>query len=175
MYGFRWAMGWRGCWGTTERRLMGIWFEAEGRRSLILFVKLLRWCTCFGNLGAALGDPAYAIIINFPSARIFYIQVKFIFLYRRVLNWLPFSAKKPRPARAFRIRFEIHQHSFSALKVEQLKITGEPYKPYKGVRGRSEGDVEWRWWFHNFASIMFELKHSFILSMYRFLTVSVIM
>ena len=55
------------------------------------------------------------------------------------------SAKAPRPSRAFRVRFEVLQHTFSALKVDQLKITGELYKPYKGVRGRSSGDVEWRW------------------------------
>ncbi|KZP27919.1 clathrin adaptor mu subunit [Athelia psychrophila] len=55
------------------------------------------------------------------------------------------SAKIPRPARALRLRFEIHAHTFSGLKVEQLKVTGEAYKPYKGVRGRSLGDIEWRW------------------------------
>ncbi|OCH94324.1 clathrin adaptor mu subunit [Obba rivulosa] len=55
------------------------------------------------------------------------------------------NTKNPRPARAFRILFEIIQHSFSALKIEQLKLTGEQYKPYKGMRGRSTGDVEWRW------------------------------
>jgi len=51
----------------------------------------------------------------------------------------------PRPSHALQIRFEIHSHTFSALKVEQLKVTGEVYKPYKGVRGRSLGNVEWRW------------------------------
>jgi len=55
------------------------------------------------------------------------------------------SQKRLRPSRAFRVKFDISQHSFSALKVEQLKMTGELYKPYKGVRGRSIGDVEWRW------------------------------
>lgn len=53
--------------------------------------------------------------------------------------------KLPRPSRAFKIKFEVLQHSFSSLKVDQLKLTGELYKPYKGVRGRSMGDVEWRW------------------------------
>ncbi|KAF7984537.1 hypothetical protein HWV62_13719 [Athelia sp. TMB] len=55
------------------------------------------------------------------------------------------SAQTPRPSRALRLQFEIHAHTFSALKVEQLKVTGEAYKPYKGVRGRSLGDIEWRW------------------------------
>ncbi|KZT12616.1 clathrin adaptor mu subunit [Laetiporus sulphureus 93-53] len=55
------------------------------------------------------------------------------------------SAKIPRPSRAFRIHFDITQHSFSALKIEQLKLTGEMYKPYKGMRGKSAGDIEWRW------------------------------
>lgn len=56
-----------------------------------------------------------------------------------------YRSKNPRPSRAFRITFEIAQHSFSSLKVDQLKLSGEMYKPYKGVRGRSTGDVEWRW------------------------------
>ncbi|KAI0775455.1 clathrin adaptor mu subunit [Irpex lacteus] len=55
------------------------------------------------------------------------------------------TSKHPRPAKAFRVTFEIPQHSFSSLKVEQLKLTGEMYKPYKGVRVKSMGDIEWRW------------------------------
>jgi len=51
----------------------------------------------------------------------------------------------PRPSHALQVRFEIHSHTFSSLKVEQLKVTGESYKPYKGVRGHSIGNVEWRW------------------------------
>ncbi|TFK29335.1 clathrin adaptor, mu subunit [Coprinopsis marcescibilis] len=51
----------------------------------------------------------------------------------------------PRPSHAMQISFEIQSHTFSALKVDQLKITGEAYKSYKGVRGRSVGNVEWRW------------------------------
>jgi len=51
----------------------------------------------------------------------------------------------PRPSHALQVRFEIQSHTFSSLKVEQLKLTGESYKPYKGVRGRSIGNVEWRW------------------------------
>jgi len=51
----------------------------------------------------------------------------------------------PRPSHALQVRFEIHSHTFSSLKVEQLKLTGEGYKPYKGVRGHSIGNVEWRW------------------------------
>lgn len=53
--------------------------------------------------------------------------------------------KHPRPSRAFRIRLEILQHNFSAIRIEQLKLTGEAYKPYKGMRGTSLGNVEWRW------------------------------
>ncbi|PFH52562.1 hypothetical protein AMATHDRAFT_139622 [Amanita thiersii Skay4041] len=51
----------------------------------------------------------------------------------------------PRPSHAVHIRFEIASHTFSALKIDQLKVTGESYKLYKGVRGRSFGDIEWRW------------------------------
>ncbi|PCH41585.1 mu-adaptin 3 [Wolfiporia cocos MD-104 SS10] len=55
------------------------------------------------------------------------------------------AAQTPRPSRAFRVRFDSMQHTFSALKIDQLKMTGELYKPYKGMRGRSLGDIEWRW------------------------------
>ncbi|THU78790.1 clathrin adaptor mu subunit [Dendrothele bispora CBS 962.96] len=55
------------------------------------------------------------------------------------------SARAPRPSHAIIVRFEISSHTFSALKVDQLKVTQEQYKPYKGVRGRSSGVVEWRW------------------------------
>lgn len=63
----------------------------------------------------------------------------------------------PRPSHAIQFRFEIPGHTYSAMKVEQLKVTqsgmggvsdtgkGGPQKPYKGVRGRSVGDIEWRW------------------------------
>ncbi|KAJ7162632.1 Mu homology domain-containing protein [Mycena crocata] len=51
----------------------------------------------------------------------------------------------PRPAHALQVRFALSSYTFSQLKVDQLKVTGEVYKPYKGVRGRATGDVEWRW------------------------------
>jgi AP-3 complex subunit mu len=51
----------------------------------------------------------------------------------------------PRPSHALQVQFEIQSYTFSSLKVEQLKITGETYKPYKGVRGRAIGSIEWRW------------------------------
>ncbi|KAH9853898.1 clathrin adaptor mu subunit [Lenzites betulinus] len=55
------------------------------------------------------------------------------------------STEIPRPSRAFHVRFDIAQHNFSAMKIEQLKLTGEAYKPYKGMRGSSLGNIEWRW------------------------------
>ena len=55
------------------------------------------------------------------------------------------SSKTPRPAHALQIRFEIASQTFSSLKVEQVKVTVENYKPFKGVRGKSVGNVEWRW------------------------------
>ena len=57
----------------------------------------------------------------------------------------PHRVEHPRPSRAFRVRFEIPQYNFSAIKIEQLKLTGEVYKPYKGMRGSSLGNIEWRW------------------------------
>ncbi|TDL29796.1 clathrin adaptor, mu subunit [Rickenella mellea] len=55
------------------------------------------------------------------------------------------SASPARPSRAFRITFDIPQHSFSGVKVDKLKVAGENFKVFKGVRGRSTGDIEWRW------------------------------
>ncbi|KAJ3892563.1 Mu homology domain-containing protein [Lentinula edodes] len=57
------------------------------------------------------------------------------------------GTRAPRPSHAIRVRFDISSHTYSALKVGQLKVTNakENYKPYKGVRGRSSGEVEWRW------------------------------
>jgi AP-3 complex subunit mu len=51
----------------------------------------------------------------------------------------------PRPARAAQVSFGLPPGVLlSALKVDQLKLSGETYKPYKGVRGRGFGRVEWR-------------------------------
>jgi len=52
---------------------------------------------------------------------------------------------RPRPARAAQVSFALPMGTLlSALKVDQLKLSGETYKPYKGVRGRAMGRVEWR-------------------------------
>ncbi|KAH7930265.1 clathrin adaptor, mu subunit [Leucogyrophana mollusca] len=55
------------------------------------------------------------------------------------------KSKTPRPAHAVHIRFDIPAYNFSSLKVDQLRLSGENYKMYKGVRGRSLGSIEWRW------------------------------
>ncbi|KAF5393586.1 hypothetical protein D9757_000394 [Collybiopsis confluens] len=57
------------------------------------------------------------------------------------------SNRVPRPSHAIRVQFDISSHTYSALKVDQLKVTNtkDSYKPYKGVRGKSSGIVEWRW------------------------------
>ncbi|KAF8665587.1 hypothetical protein AX16_000044 [Volvariella volvacea WC 439] len=60
----------------------------------------------------------------------------------------------PRPSHALQFTFGIPSHTFSSLKVDQFKIAatggGEANsnnnnKLFKGVRGRSLGNVEWRW------------------------------
>ncbi|KAI5832744.1 clathrin adaptor, mu subunit [Schizophyllum commune Tattone D] len=55
------------------------------------------------------------------------------------------SQHPPRPSHAIHTTFAIPTQTFSTLKVDQLKLTGEMYKPYKGVRGKSDCDIEWRW------------------------------
>jgi len=51
----------------------------------------------------------------------------------------------PRPARAAQVSFALPPGAMlSSLKVDQLKLSGETYKPYKGVRGRGFRRIEWR-------------------------------
>ncbi|KAI0260936.1 Mu homology domain-containing protein [Gloeopeniophorella convolvens] len=55
------------------------------------------------------------------------------------------GAGRARPARAVQVAFTLPPGALhSSLKVDGLKMAGETYKPYKGVRGRAEGRVEWR-------------------------------
>ncbi|WWC89889.1 uncharacterized protein L201_004818 [Kwoniella dendrophila CBS 6074] len=54
---------------------------------------------------------------------------------------------QPTPSPSFNVTFNIQHHSFSNLRVDQLKVQGDVmYKPFKGVRqlGRS-GKIEVRW------------------------------
>lgn len=55
------------------------------------------------------------------------------------------SKKYPRPATAFRIKYGITKYCYSSIKIDQLRMTGETYKPFKGFRANSKGDVDWRW------------------------------
>ncbi|KIJ70417.1 hypothetical protein HYDPIDRAFT_79040 [Hydnomerulius pinastri MD-312] len=55
------------------------------------------------------------------------------------------KAQVPRPAHAFQIYFEVPTYSFSSLKIDQVRLSGETYKIYKGVRMQSRGSIEWRW------------------------------
>ncbi|KAG9104115.1 hypothetical protein FRC06_005419, partial [Ceratobasidium sp. 370] len=55
------------------------------------------------------------------------------------------SGPAPKPSRSFLVTFEIPQYSMSMIKIDQLKVTGEMYKPYKGVRSSVEGKIEYRW------------------------------
>ena len=62
-------------------------------------------------------------------------------LIDRTLN----SQKYPRPAKAFRVKYNITKYSYSSIKIDQLKMTGEMYRPFKGFRANSKGDVDCRW------------------------------
>ncbi|KAF9779540.1 clathrin adaptor mu subunit [Thelephora terrestris] len=55
------------------------------------------------------------------------------------------SKKYPRPAAAFRVKYDIAKYSYSSIKIDQLRMSGETYKPFKGFRANSKGDVDWRW------------------------------
>lgn len=51
------------------------------------------------------------------------------------------------PAPAFEVSYTIPNHTFSGLKVDQLKVLGDVmYKPFKGVRMSAKaGRMEVRW------------------------------
>ncbi|KAF8260446.1 hypothetical protein EI94DRAFT_1748378 [Lactarius quietus] len=52
---------------------------------------------------------------------------------------------RPHPACAAQISFALAGGVLlSALKIDQLKPSGETYKPYKGMQGRALDRVEWR-------------------------------
>ncbi|KZW03889.1 clathrin adaptor, mu subunit [Exidia glandulosa HHB12029] len=55
------------------------------------------------------------------------------------------SETVPRIGSALKATYEIQPHSYSGLKVDQLKVSGEQYKTYKGVRLRAGGSIEFRW------------------------------
>jgi len=59
-------------------------------------------------------------------------------------SWLS-SQKYLRPARAFGVKYNIGKYSYSSIKIDQLRMSGEMYKPFKGFRANSKGDVDWRW------------------------------
>lgn len=54
---------------------------------------------------------------------------------------------RPTPNPAFTVQFKISNHTYSGLRVDQLKVHGDVgYKPFKGVRTSSRaGRVDVRW------------------------------
>jgi len=112
-------------------------------------------CTAARGTGG-LGRGAMDVGIGGSSGASWTFDIK-----KRVLKWeipsIPPSSSwnlrgsfttptiAPRPSHAFQVHFQIPSYTFSSLKVEQVKLKGEDYKPYKGVRGHSVGKVEWRW------------------------------
>jgi AP-3 complex subunit mu len=54
---------------------------------------------------------------------------------------------QPTPSPSFQITFTIPNHSFTGLKVNQLKVQGDlMYKPFKGVRQVAKsGKIDVRW------------------------------
>ncbi|KAG9019729.1 hypothetical protein FRB90_011000 [Tulasnella sp. 427] len=51
----------------------------------------------------------------------------------------------PRPSRSIMMHFQTPHMLLSGIKVDQLKMSSEIYKPYKGVKIASKAAVEWRW------------------------------
>ena len=87
-----------------------------------------------------LPSGATATIKGTFSALVFLVGAESVFdVFIRRLN--------PRPAKALVVNFSIPAYAYSGLRVDQMKIVGGEgtgYKPYKGVRSRSEGSVEFR-------------------------------
>jgi len=53
--------------------------------------------------------------------------------------------KYPRISTALNVTFQQNQANFSALKLQDLKVTREAYKPFRGVRSKASGKVDVRW------------------------------
>ena len=51
----------------------------------------------------------------------------------------------PRPASNVSMQFQVPMYALSGVKVDSLLMTGEAYKPFKGVRNVLSGDLEVRW------------------------------
>ncbi|KIY72853.1 clathrin adaptor, mu subunit [Cylindrobasidium torrendii FP15055 ss-10] len=62
--------------------------------------------------------------------------------YNLKAEWNPDSS--PSLTHVVLIRFSIPSHTYSSLRVSKFTVS-EEYTPFKGVRGRSQGSVEWRW------------------------------
>ena len=95
-----------------------------------------------------MGLEEYPAFWNSLPARIMDLKVRTFSLFaahQSITNWASNSQKYPRPAKAFRIKYDIRKYSYSLIEIDQLKMTGETYKPFKGIRANSKGDVDWRW------------------------------
>jgi len=57
------------------------------------------------------------------------------------------AKKYPRPKTALkaRVKYDITKYSYSSIKIDQLRMTGEMYKPFEGFWTNSKGDMGWRW------------------------------
>ncbi|KAH7100568.1 clathrin adaptor, mu subunit [Auriculariales sp. MPI-PUGE-AT-0066] len=55
------------------------------------------------------------------------------------------SERHPRIGNGLTVTYDLPTHSYSGLKVDQLKVAGEQYKTYKGVRPQARGSIEFRW------------------------------
>lgn len=126
-----------GSWAFDAKKMVGAWFLLLLRFFPVLQTHLrqvVRW-----EIPVVPPSSVWLLRGSFTSSLVFSVTGSTLDLN--------FSARNSvaRPAHALQVRFAISSYTFSALKVDQLKVTGEVYKPYKGVRGRVTGDVEWRW------------------------------
>jgi len=53
--------------------------------------------------------------------------------------------KYPRISTALNVTFQLSQTNFSTLKLLDLKVTRETYKPFRGVRSKASGKVDVRY------------------------------
>lgn len=60
---------------------------------------------------------------------------------------MEFSELHPGPSPSFQIEYTVQNHSYSGIRVDQLKVAGDVlYKPYKGVRSIAKaGKLDVRW------------------------------
>ncbi|KAG9041444.1 hypothetical protein FS837_012257, partial [Tulasnella sp. UAMH 9824] len=109
-----------GVWAWEPNKKVRVMWNAERALLTVPLSKTLRWT--IPSLGAPSASSTWTLKGTWTS-----------------------TEQVPRPSRSIMMHFQTPHMLFSGIKVDQLKMTSEVYKPYKGVKIASKAAVEWRW------------------------------